>query len=101
MREPRQVSWLLGYRRTDDLQGLLCLWPTATFNSGTQAPSLLPVTLIVTCQGVLSWAEALADMFPTPHMVSMSWDTSAGVRSRRGRRQVRGAVPLAVPLAGC
>lgn len=82
MRAPRQVSWLLGCRGTGDLQGLLCLWLMAAVTSGIQAPSLLPGTLIVTCQGVLSWAEALADMFPTPQMVSMSWETSVGVRSR-------------------
>ena len=50
--------------------------------SGIQAPSLFLGTLIVTCQGVLSWAVALADMFPTPQMGSVSWETSVGVRSR-------------------
>lgn len=86
MRAPRQVSWLLGCRRTGALQEPLCLGPMAAVTSGTQAPSLLPDTLIVTCQGVLSWAEALADMFPTPQMVSVSWETSVGGRSRCGGR---------------
>lgn len=51
--------------------GLFHLW--------VQAPSLLPGTLIVTCHGVLSWTEALADMLPTPQMVCVSWETSVGV----------------------
>lgn len=79
MRAPRQVSRLMGCRGAGGLQGPspsalhLCIPALAQPRPRPSFP-----TLIVTCQGVLSWAEALADMFPTPHMVSMSWETSVG-----------------------
>lgn len=73
MRDPRHVSLLLGCREQTTVR--VCCYP-ALLTSGIQAPPLPLDTLKVTCQGVLSWLEALADMFPTPQMVSVSLETS-------------------------
>ena len=70
----------LGLQGIDNSLGWLFL---AVFTSGIQALPLLSDTLKVTCQGVLSWSEALADMFPTPQMVSVSLETSVG-KGREG-----------------
>lgn len=70
--------------------------------SGLQDPTS-PSTLIVTCQGVLSWLDALTDMFPTPQMTSARLETSVMSRGRRSKRGVmsRGpGPPLAAQPAG-
>lgn len=63
-------SWAAGNRQQPEFVVIPLL------TSGIQAPPLPLDTLKVTCQGVLSWLEALADMFPTPQMVSVSLETS-------------------------
>lgn len=75
VRDERPLASLLalGLQGRDNHPDLLCL---AGFASVVQVLPLLPDTLKVTCQGVLSWLEALTDMFPTPQMVSVSLETS-------------------------
>lgn len=91
VRDERPLASLLafGLQGRDNNLGLLCL---AVFTSVVQALPLLPDTLKVTCQGVLSWSEALADMFPTPQMVSVSLETSMA-KIRWGRKWVRSTGP--------
>lgn len=87
VRDERSLASLLafGLQGRDNNLGLLCL---AVFISVVQALPLLPDTLKVTCQGVLSWSEALTDMFPTPQMVSVSLETSMA-KTRWRKKWVR------------